>query len=294
MFTYGLYKAGSFFARVLPLRISEAITWTIGQVSCLVRLGTRRNVEHNLKIIHGGGLTKRELRRMSRRVVMNFSRTIMVLLKLPAYRWEEIRERIDMSELESAIASLGERPAFLAASLHMGPWELGGLCLSRTGHKMHTVSLDHPSVNVTRFFDQRRRSIGVINHPMRKSYTILKEALEKGDCVGLLVDRAYGATHKRFEFFGAQQPFPLGHLFLSASTGVPIITCALVFDRGDRFKFVYGGLHFPPTEGTEDLDKLEELQAECLRDFEKIIREYSDQWFLFERLAEPSVDDNAD
>lgn len=231
---------------------------------------------------------------MSRRVVMNFSRTIMVLLKLPTYRWEEIRERIDMSELESAIAGLGERPAFLAASLHMGPWELGGLCLSRTGHKMHTVSLDHPSKNVTRFFDQRRRSIGVINHPMRKSYTILKEALENGDCVGLLVDRAYGATHKRFEFFGAQQPFPLGHLFLSASTGVPIITCALVFDRGDRFKFVYGGLHFPPTEGTEDLDKLEELQAECLRDFEKIIREYSDQWFQFERLAEPSVDKNAD
>ena len=78
------------------------------------------------------------------------------------------------------------------------------------------------------------------------------------------------------------------------STGVPIITCALVFDRGDRFKFVYGGLHFPPTEGTEDLDKLEELQAECLRDFEIIIREYSDQWFQFERLAEPSVDKNAD
>jgi KDO2-lipid IV(A) lauroyltransferase len=294
MLAYGLYKAGSFFARVLPLRIQEAITWVIGQASCLVRLGTRRNVEHNLEIIHGGGLTKRELRRMSRRVIMNFSRAIMVLLKLPTYRWEELRDRIDMSGFESAVAELGERPAFLVASLHMGPWELGGLCLSRMGYKLHTPALDHPSENVTRFFDQRRRSIGVINHPLRNSYSILKEALENGDCVGLLVDRAYGATHKRFEFFGVQQPFPLGHLVLSASTGVPIITGALVFDRGDRFKFVYSGLHFPPTDGKEDLDKLEALQAECLRDFEKVIVEYSDQWFQFERLAEPSVDKHAD
>jgi KDO2-lipid IV(A) lauroyltransferase len=284
MLAITLYRAGSYFARVLPLKMPEAIAWTIGQASCLLRRGTRRNIEHNLDVIHGGALSKRERRRMSRRVVMNFARAILVFLRLPAYRWEELRERIELGEFENAIASLGERPVFLAVSFHMGPWELGGLCLSRMGFKLHTVALDHSSDHVTNFFNRHRRSIGVINHPMRKSYVMLKESLERGEIVGLLVDRAYGATHKRFEFFGVKHEFPLGHLFLAASVGVPIVTVVMLFDDRNRFRFVVGGVHEPPEERTEDFDKLEELQAKCLGDFERIIREHSDQWFQFEPL----------
>jgi lauroyl/myristoyl acyltransferase len=147
---------------------------------------------------------------------------------------------------------------------------------------------------VTRFFDERRRRIGVVNHPIRKSYSALKGALDAGDCVALLVDRAYGATAKRFEVFGVEHKFPMGHLLLSGSTGVPILTGALVFDGKDRIKYVQGGVHYPPPEGTEDFDKLEDVQRACLRDFERIIKEYSEQWFQFFPLSEPREDDHAD
>jgi KDO2-lipid IV(A) lauroyltransferase len=280
--------------RILPAKVSDAIGWIIGQVSCLVRRGTRRDVEANLQIIHGGSLSKKELRRLSRRVIMNFARSIVVFLKLPTYRWDELCDRVDMSEFEAAVAELGERPVFMLTSIHMGPWELGGLCLSRLGFKIHTVALDHPSEQVTRFFDQRRRSIGVINHPMRGSYTILKDALKSGESVAFLVDRAYGATQKRFDFLGVRAKLPLGHLFLSGSTGVPVMTGAMVFEDGDRFKFLHGGVHFPPREGTEDFDKLEDLQAECLKDFERIIREHSDQWFQFKPLVGPDKEERGD
>jgi len=291
---YLTYRVGSYFSRVLPWKLPEAIAWTIGRVSCLTRRKTRRNIEGNLQIVHGGSLSRGALRRMSRRVIMNFSRAILVFLKLPTYRWEELSKRVDFEDLKKAAATLGERPSFLLASIHMGPWELGGLCLSRYGFKIHTVSLEHPTEQVTRFFDQRRRSIGVINHPLRKSYSILKEALQQGDCVALLVDRAYGATSKRFDFFGVSHKFPMGHLMLAASTGVPIITGALVFDGNDRYKYVHGGLHHPPCEGTEDFDKLEELQKKCLQDFEAIIRKYSEQWFQFFPVEDRLEGDNAD
>jgi lauroyl/myristoyl acyltransferase len=286
MFAYLLYSAGSYLGKVLPGKLSEVIGWIIGQGSCLIRQGTRRNVERNLDIIYGGSLSKRELRRESHRVIMNFARAIVVFLRLPSYKWDELRRNIDMSEFEAAVESLGENPVFLVASVHMGPWELGGLCLSRLGFKLHTVSLDHPSEQVTRFFNQRRRSIGVINHPLGSSYTALKVALQNGECVALLTDRAYSATFKRFRFFGIQGKFPLGHLYLSASSGVPILTGAMIFDNGYRFKYVHGGIHYPPPSGTTDVDELEELQARCLEDFEKIITEHSDQWFHFEPLVD--------
>jgi len=279
---------------VLPWKLPEAITWTIAQVSCLTRRKTRRNVEDNLRVIHGGSLSKRDLRRMSRRVIMNFSRAILVFFRLPNYRWEKLSGLVDFDELREAAAALGERPSFLLASIHMGPWELGGLCLSRYGFKIHTVALDHPTPQVTQFFDQRRRSVGVINHAAGKSYTVLKEALLQGDCVALLVDRSYGATSKRFDFFGVSHKFPMGHLLLAGSTGAPIFTGALIFDGRDRFKFVHAGVHYPPSEGTQDFDKLEGLQKACLRDFEAIIREHSEQWFQFFPLEDPMEGDNAD
>jgi len=294
VFAYLTYRAGSYFARVLPWKFPEAIGWTIGQVSCVFRRKTRKNVEGNLQIIHGGGLSKSELRRMSRRVIMNFARAIVVFLRLPAYRWEELSELVDFDDLRAAAAQLGGRPGFLLASIHMGPWELGGLCLSRFGFKVHTVALDHPTERVTSFFDQKRSSIGVINHPIRKSYSVLKEALESGDCVALLVDRAYGATAKRFDFFGVEHKFPMGHLMLAGSTGVPIFTGALVFAEGNRFKYIHAGVHYPPAEGTEDFDKLEALQNACVRDFEGIIRDHYDQWFQFFPLAEPREGENVD
>ena len=286
MLAYLIYRAGSYFSRVLPWRLPEAIAWTIGQVSCLTRRKTRRNVEGNLQLIHGGALSGRDARRMSRRVIMNFSRAILVFLRLPTYRWETLKKRVDFEDLKAAVATLGERPAFLLASLHMGPWELGGLCLIRYGFKIHTVSLEHPTRQVTDFFDRRRSSIGIINHPIRKSYSVLKEALQKGDSVALLVDRAYGATSKRFDFFGVSHRFPMGHLMLAASTGVPVLTGAVVFDGDDGYKYVHGGVHHPPKEGTEDFDKLERMQMACLRDFEAIIKRYSEQWFQFYPLED--------
>ncbi len=286
MFAYLLYSTGSYLGGILPGKVCDAIGWIIGQASCLVRRGTRRTIEGNLELIHGGTLSKSELRRASHRIIMNFARAIVVFLRLPSYKWEELRKVTDMSQFEAAVDGLGEHPVFLVASVHMGPWEMGGLCVSRLGFKLHTVALDHPSEQVTQFFDRRRRSFGVINHPMGSSYGPLKEALQNGESVALLTDRAYGATFKRFDFFGVKAKFPLGHLYLSASTGVPILTGAFVFDEGNRYKYVHTGIHYPPPSGTEDVDKLEELQARCLADFEKMITEYSDQWFHFEPLAD--------
>jgi len=225
---------------------------------------------------------------------MNFSRAIRIFLELPGYKWDELREKIDMSEFEAAIAELGDQRSFLLASAHVGPYELGGLCLSQMGFKPHTAALEHPSEHVTKFFDDTRRSIGVTSYPMRKSYSKLKAALTDGDVVAILVDRAYGATAKRFDFFGARPKFPLGHLFLSASTGVPIVTVAFVFDGKTGYKWVHGGIHYPPAEGTADFDKLEAMQRAILGDFERFLRDYTEQWFQFLPLIEPDGEDDGD
>lgn len=277
------YHLGAFFARFAPPWVCQAITWSLAEANWWLRAGTRRMVAENLGIIHPEW-SPRERRRAAYRVVHNFARSILLFLQMPFLDPDELFARCDMSRLRAEIDRLGPGRAFIIASAHIGPWELGGYCLTHMGYRVHTVALDHPSASVTKFFSDRRAYLGLRAHPITGSFAALKEAVDRGECVALLIDRSHGKARKRFALFGVEAEFPLGHLVLSARARVPVITGALVFDGKDRFRYVHGGSYLPD-ENLDEFEKLESLQDQCLRDLEKIIRAHSDQWFHFQPLA---------
>ena len=278
------YHLGAFFSRILPRPIPQWIAWMIGQGNWWLRFRTRPTIVQNLRILHGTTYDERQLRHRARHVVMNFARAIQLFLQMPFFNWEDIRQRCDFTEFEEAVKSIGENKAFIMASGHIGPWELGGYCLARMGYRVHTVALEHPSPWVTRFYTERRRILGIKAFPLSGSFYLLKASLDSGGCVALLIDRAYGKAKKRFSLFGVESEFPLGHLVLSMRCRVPVITGALVFDGPERFRYVHGGTHWPDESLPED-ERLEALQDSCLRDLERIILAYSDQWSHFTPLG---------
>jgi lauroyl/myristoyl acyltransferase len=153
------------------------------------------------------------------------------------------------------------------------------------GYKVHTVALDHPSEQVTDFYDQRRREVGVMAYPVADSFPVLKEALEQGEVVALLTDRSYGRAKRRHKFFGLEVDLPIGYLVLAIRCKVPVLTGAILLDASDRFKYVHGGVYYPP-EGMDEAGQIAALQEKCVADFERIIEQYSEQWFHFRSLEE--------
>ncbi len=277
------YHLGAFFARFTPDWFCRGITWTLGEINWWLRPHTRHTVRENLRVIHPEW-TEGERRRAAYRVVHNFARSILLFLQLPFFDPDELFDRIDMSELRAALEALGDQRAFIVATAHVGPWELGGFALTRMGYATHTVALDHPSARVTKFYSDRRAYVGVRAHPLSGSFPALKEAIVRGECVALMIDRAYGKAKKRFTMFGVATEFPLGHLVLAARGKAPVLTGVLVFDGPKRFRYVHGGTHFPE-DHEDEFEKLERLQEDCLRDLEGLIRAYSDQWFHFEPIV---------
>jgi lauroyl/myristoyl acyltransferase len=284
MIGYLFYHLGAFFSRLLPRPLPQWIARLIGEVNYVLRPGTRRVVRENLRAIHAGALTEPALRQRSHAAFINFARAIQIFLELPFMRWEEVAARCDMSAFERALEENGITDSFIVASAHIGPWELGGYCLCRMGFRVHTVALEHPSPWVTRFYTARRARLGVVAYPREGSFYRLKEALDDGACVALLVDRAYGKAKKAFTLFGVEADFPLGHLLLAVRSRVPVLTGALVFDGRDRFRYVHGGAH-RIAAGTNEIEGVERVQEACLRDLEGIIRAYSDQWCHFQPLG---------
>ncbi len=273
------YHLGAFFARFTPDRFCRGITWTLAEANWRLRPETRRVVMENLRVIHPEW-SEAHRDRIARDVVHNFARSILLFLQLPFLDPDRLATRCDMSELKREVEKLGPNKPFILATAHVGPWELGGFALTRMGYAVHTVALDHPSARVTKFYSDRREYVGVHAHPLNGSFPALKEAIDRGDCVALMIDRSYGKAKKRFTMFGVATEFPLGHLVLSARSHAPVLTGVLVFDGPDRFRYVHGGTHFPE-DHEDEFEKLERLQEACLRDLEGLIRTYSDQWFHF-------------
>ncbi len=280
MISYLSYNVGSFFARHLPPPLSQSITRTIGLNFCRLRPGLRENVAQNLRIVLGDEATDREIDRLSRNVFVNFSRSIYCFLRLPHMRDSELARCCDVSEATEMAADFRGNGGFVLAGPHVGAWEIGGACLSARGIGIHTVAFEHPSRAVTRFFEDRRKGMGIACHPIGKSFNVLAQALERGKCVALLVDRGSGRGEKKYSLFGHRIGLPSGHAALAVRCSVPIVTAVCVFAGDDKLKLELRGPYYPDSS-LGDTAAVDDLIEKCRLDTEGFIRKYPEQWFNF-------------
>ena len=275
-----LYKSGAYWAIRLPRRLCEWFTLCLADLYYLFRIKRRHNVRENLRSIHDDQLSGGELRRAVRRVFRNFARSILFFLQLPRMDIEEFKNAQGNEDFKSLAEELSQEGGFIIVSAHLGPWEMGGVWLAAGGLKVNTVALSHPARAVTAFFNQRRELSGLTIHPLRKSFDALAAALERNECVALLVDRDYGAAGRECDWFGIRQRLPIGHLLLAHRARVPLLTGAFVFESGGGFRYVVKGIYRPEPELGEE-EMIGRMQPKVLSDLEDLVRTYSDQWFQF-------------
>ncbi|NIM19753.1 MAG: hypothetical protein GTO51_05850 [Candidatus Latescibacteria bacterium] len=289
MFGAYLYKLGAYLAIRLPRNVSERIVRFIADLQYFLRFKVRRSVIANQRIVHGNTLSEKELRKTARSVFRSFARTMYWFLRLPALGVEELKTAADTEILEMFSRGLSSKGGFIMTSAHMGPWEIGGVWLAANGFKVNTVALDHPSEPVTVFFNERRELFGMRVFPLKSSFMSLKHALDRGECIVLLVDRSYGGTGRQSRWFGRDVSLPIGHLLLAMRCRVPVVTSAFVFDVKEGFKLVIKGVHYPDPQLGEK-DAIKHLQSRCLEDLESLVKEFSDQWYQFTHLESSRIE----
>jgi KDO2-lipid IV(A) lauroyltransferase len=271
---------GAYWAVRLPQWLCEWITLFLADVFYLVQPSRRRAVRRNLKTIHGDRLSGRQLRRKIHRVFRHFARSILLFLQLPRLNLDKFRDTPGNEDFKGLLQQLSKTSGFVIVTAHLGPWEMGGIWATVNGLKVNTVALNHPTRAVTAFFNQRRELSGMTIHPPRGSFDALKDALDRRECVALLVDRDYGTASRKCEWFGITQPLPIGHLLLAHRSQVPLLTGAFLFGPGGGYQYVMKGL-YPPDAGISEEEMVERMQQKVLSDLEELVRTYSDQWFQF-------------
>ena len=275
MISFILYRTASILSGVLPQALSLRVAEGIALLFYALKPAIRKNVRINFERL---GLHPRS----TFPVFRNFSRAVTDLLRLSRTRREELMTRFSMLGIENLDRALKRGKGAIIFAPHLGPWEIAGAYLASLGYAVHTVALEHPSARVTRYFSAIRRAWGVIDYPSRSCAVGLTKALERGECVVLLVDRNFSRRGTLMRFLGCPVLMPDGHVTLSLRSGAPLLPSCSRYARNGTVEAVIG------EEVTRNGSAVSAaaIGTACLERIEGYIRSYPEQWFAFDHLWE--------
>lgn len=129
---------------------------------------------------------------------------------------------------------------------HLGSFELMGVVGSvARGLPVNVVMNVDANANIQRILAEQRGGLPyrVIELGTPGAMMAVKECLERGEIVGLLVDRVYGEEATcEIPFLGSAAPFSLAPYHLAAITGAPVVTAYALFLGGNRYRVSFAPL----------------------------------------------------
>jgi len=235
------YAAGWRAVRLLPE------PWARGAFDAVARWATghdgrgTRQLRANLRVATGGRLSDEELAGLTRAALSSYARYWQEAFRLPTLGTARIlRDTVvpGIEHLEKARAD--GRPTILALP-HSGNWDAAGVWfIDWLGGPFMTVAERLRPESLYRRFLDYRESLGMRVVPLtggdRPSSAVLRDWLDGGRSICLLMDRDLGAAGVPVTFFGRPTTMPGGPALLAVQTGASLhpVVCQFTDDGGWR------------------------------------------------------------
>lgn len=181
---------------------------------------------------------------------------------------------------------LGRGNGCLLLGSHLGSFEVLRMFGRFSGnYRINSVMHEANDANTRRAFARLASgfSDGVIHPGKPDTMLRVKECLDRGEIVGMLGDRPFGASKVRARIFlGSMAPFPLGPWLLAAMLGVPVVLFFGLYRGGSRYELIFEAL----SEGksvprAERLATAEHWLERYVARLEHYTREAPYNWFNF-------------
>ncbi|MBD3349800.1 MAG: hypothetical protein GF400_11495 [Candidatus Eisenbacteria bacterium] len=292
MFAYAIYRLGAFLALRLNLPTARRYAAAVGRFIGVFQRRNRRTLYRNLKIAFGDRMSPRELRRLRTRIYGNFGAFVLEFLWLPHLDRGNVESLVTPESVETygRIRELaGERGPVIFLTAHLGNWEMAAVIGSLMGIPLTVLVDAHPSPLVTSFFNERRKEKGLRLVSVSEFQKCMR-ALRQKRLLAIAGDRAVTGQGIRMEYFGKPALVPDGHAVLARKFGVPILPGFLVMNEDGKYEIVTDEIVEPRVTDDFDAD-VRDCVARCLRVFEKHIRRYPEQWYVFRPIWENTRED---
>ena len=263
------------------MRIAYTLAEAFADCWYLLNAGARRNVKHNLRLARGPGSDEESTKRLARRVMRNFARTITEFFYLPGMDQAALAELVDIESFRK-LPSLTEGGKAVFVTAHVGNWELAATAAVAAGMDLHVVVYDHPDPRVAALFRRYRQSrglkiISVTDEPAR-----MRSAVRAG-ALGVVADRDFTGRGIEVSFLGRRVRVPSGYAALAVSEGVPVIPGFCIKAADGKYHLSIGEPLFSPGKTSTEIT---DIIGRYIRLVEKQVEKYPGQWYLFDKLGE--------
>lgn len=282
MISYIFYRIGEALSLSLPLKAAYAIAIFLSDLRYIFAFNDRKNVTENLKIIFPDKNDK-EISGIRLRVFHNFAKYLVDFFRFKKLNADYINKNVKIINLKYIDEALKQGKGVVIVTAHLGNWELGGVVVSMAGYSLSIVALPHKSKIVTDFFDRQRESKGLKVFLLGNAAKGCIKALRNNQMLALVGDRDFTEGGRVMEFFGKPSIFPEGPAVFSLHTGAVVIPGFMLRNEDDSFSLVFDKPLQYTASGDRNRD-LDKIISQYKSTFEKYIRAYPDQWYMFRRF----------
>lgn len=283
--------AAAWIACRLPERPLLALADLVGDVWYRLATDRRRRARRNLTRItrwladHDMGSVEaraaatdgRALTELVRAAFRHATRYYIQLARAPLVDKAYLDRWLVVETPEFLETAFSETRGALFVGMHMGWFELPALlAVAKTGRPAVVPSETISDPELQAYIVGTRERLGLHLIELSGAKRLLKEALERGETVGLLGDRDITGGGIETEFFGAPSPLAAGPALLAMDTGISPHVFGVWRDAEGVYHVAAEEVPFPG-EGSRRERVTAYLQAEA-RAFERHIAAAPEQW----------------
>ena len=281
---YYRLKSAEVIARLLPRRMSYGIARRVADFYLVFDKRGRECVISNLKQIHassGVALSPRALRSLARENFLNFAKFLVDFFKFLRFDRRRMERIVHYGNLPAVLDGLLQHgKGIIFVSAHLGNWELGAAALAALGYKFNAVALWVPDEKVNNLYQQYRMSRGIHPIPFGRAARECIAALRRNEILGVIGDRDFSPANRTVEFFGRPARLPEGPAKLALATGAPLLPTFMVRLPDDTFAYIVD----EPIWADKSRQSVDDIMRQVAVALERVIRQHSEQWFLFHDL----------
>ena len=274
-----LYRTGRFIALRMPLKFTYWLATVVSAIYFAFSRKDRVAVISNLTVIFPDYPQKR-IRSMAREVFINFGKYLIDFFRFSIVDRAYIKEYVKLENIEYLHEGLKQNNGVIAATAHLGNWELGGAVVAALGYPFAAVALNHDDPEVTRFFIRQREVTGAEVIPVGMGIRRCFSALKENKVLALVGDRDYFDNGLEMDFLGKKMLVPKGPAVFSRRCGSVIVPTFMIRNPDDTFTFRF----FKPIMAVATKDERRDLMdttEQIISVLEQVIREYPTQWYIF-------------
>ena len=277
-------KLAEYLSRLLPRKVCYGLARRIADLYVLFDRRGRESVIANLQRIHqysGISLTQRALRALARENFLNFAKYLVDFFQFLQLHPERVNRLIDFGNVRTVLdESLEHGKGVIIVSAHLGNWELGAAALAAHGYKIHAVVLQQPDARLNELYQRQRIERRLNPIPLGHAARECLAALHRNEAVALVGDRDFTGSRETVQFFGQPARLPNGPAKLALATGAPIVPIFMIRRPDDTFTYVVE----EPIWTDKARESMTDVMRRIAQALERVIRQHSEQWFLFHNL----------